>query len=204
MLKHKPVGWNNSNFENCLTFAERTFALDMVPKHGIVAEVGVAYGDFSETIIQKLEPAAFYAIDTFDMSAGHELQSNRLAESKLTHLEYYYQKFDALIENGVVHLKKGLSWDMLSEFSDNFFDFVYLDAAHDYDSVRNDVMVLLNKIKNGGYIQFNDFTFYNTHSLIEYGVVQVVSEFLKNNKHQARAFCLQYNGFYDILIQINK
>jgi hypothetical protein len=42
-------------------------ALLDLPKHGVVAEVGVAFGDFSQSIMRVLEPRLFYGIDLFDL-----------------------------------------------------------------------------------------------------------------------------------------
>jgi hypothetical protein len=54
---------------------------------------------------------------------------------------------------------KELSWDGAKHYEDNSLDFVFIDAAHDYESVRQDILTWLPKIKKGGYIGGHDFRF---------------------------------------------
>jgi len=42
-------------------------------------------------------------------------------------------------------------------FKDKSVDFVYIDALHDYDSVKQDIKLWLPKIRNGGYIGGHDY-----------------------------------------------
>ncbi len=41
-------------------------------------------------------------------------------------------------------------------FLDNCLDLVYIDAAHDYESIKNDINLWLPKIKPGGFIAGHD------------------------------------------------
>ena len=47
-------------------FSNRMASLINVRCNGVVAEVGVAYGDFSNTLLQELKLVVFYAIDHFN------------------------------------------------------------------------------------------------------------------------------------------
>lgn len=44
-------------------------------------------------------------------------------------------------------------------FRDESLDFVYIDGAHDYDSVKRDIELYLPKVKKGGYIGGHDYKF---------------------------------------------
>jgi radical SAM protein with 4Fe4S-binding SPASM domain len=191
--------------QNCKLLPNRDSALSLLPKGGIMAEVGVAYGDFSRRIIDVMNPDKFYAIDLFSFGPGKEIWGRTdFTDSNLGQKEFIEKKFAAEIENGQFILKKGFSWNELATFDDNYFDYVYLDAAHDYNSVKKDIMVLLKKIKNNGIIQFNDYTIYNWHRGVSYGVVRAVDELLVNNKHEIIFFCLHPGGFNDIVVKIKK
>ena len=52
----------------------------------------------------------------------------------------------------------------------------HLDAAHDYESVKKDIDALHLKVKDGAYIQFNDYVLYSVFESVHYGVVPAVNE----------------------------
>jgi len=82
---------------------------------------------------------------------------------------------------------------------------VYLDAAHDYHSVKKDLEALDRKIKYGGFIQFNDYCLGSSFSA-PYGVIKAVNSFVNTGMHKVKFFCLGleplYVGYPDIVVQI--
>jgi hypothetical protein len=54
----------------CKLLPDRDYVLPLLPKGGIVAELGVAYGDFSRKILNFIKPEYFYAIDIFPDGPG--------------------------------------------------------------------------------------------------------------------------------------
>ena len=50
-------------FEHCKTLANRTILLDHLPKNGIVTEVGVRQGKFSQQILNRCTPKRLHLID---------------------------------------------------------------------------------------------------------------------------------------------
>lgn len=60
-------------------------------------------------------------------------------------------------------------------FEDKSLDFVFIDASHQYEDVKNDILAWKPKMKNGGILAGHDYTSYWT------GVVQAVNEILPNN-----------------------
>ncbi|MDR0707082.1 MAG: class I SAM-dependent methyltransferase [Treponema sp.] len=170
-----------------------------------MAEIGVAYGDFSRKIIDSMNPCKFYAIDIFSSGPGEDFWGRTdWTDLNMGQKEFIERKFANEIGKGKFILKEGLSWDVLETFDDNYFDYVYLDAAHDYDSVKKDIRVLLNKVKNNGIIQFNDYTLYDWATNTPYGVIRAVDEMLVSDKHEIIFFCLQTGGFNDIVVKIKK
>jgi hypothetical protein len=189
----------------CKLLPSRESVLPLLPKRGIIAEVGVEYGDFSKKIIDILTPSAFYAIDGYWIKPGREpLGKTTLMDAGMTQKEYVENRFKTEIEQGTFIVKQGYSWDVLETFPDDFFDYIYLDASHDYKSVKKDISILINKIKNNGIIQFNDYTFIDWKVGCYYGVVRAVDEFLMQGKHEMLYFCLQTAGFNDVVVKIRK
>ena len=141
--------------KSAIILSDREEALKYLPKGGIVAEVGVAYGDFSERILATMCPTYFYAIDTFSMNniwGRHDLE-----ETGLDQEQWYRKRFEDRIPREMA-LCKGLSWEILEQFEDDFFDYVYIDASHNYEDVIRDIAAVERKVKAGGIIQFNDYT----------------------------------------------
>jgi predicted O-methyltransferase YrrM len=74
--------------------------------------------------------------------------------------EFAEFSFDNMIKNyeNVYKVKKS-SVEASKDFKDGSLDLVYIDAAHDYDSVRQDILTWLPKIKKGGFIAGHDYRY---------------------------------------------
>lgn len=83
-------------------------------------------------------------------------------------------KFKDQISRGTVHIMRVTSDNAVSEFPDNFFDFVYIDGDHSYDQVRKDLRNYYTKVKPGGFFCGDDYHFE--------GVRQAVDEFAKEKQ----------------------
>ena len=68
---------------------------------------------------------------------------------------------------------KALSWDGAAFYKDNSLDFVFIDAAHDYESVKKDINAWYPKVKKEGIIGGHDYTWCDD-------VRRAVNEFFKN------------------------
>ena len=72
-----------------------------------------------------------------------------------------------------LNIIRDLSVNASKRFNDNSLDFIFIDAAHDYKSVKADIDAWLPKIKPGGIIA--------GHDLHAEGVKQAVIESFNNN-----------------------
>jgi hypothetical protein len=185
----------------------RESALKYLPKNGICCEIGVAFGGFSESILREMLPKKFFAIDYFSQNDPFVEFWGRtdFKDSNMPHRKWYENRFRDRIASGLVETRQGFSWDVLSGFPDGFFDYAYLDAAHDYDSVMKDLGVLPHKIKDGGFIQFNDYTGGGVLDDNFYGVIPAVNKFINTSKEfsaQIKFLCLEPMGYVDMVIRI--
>ena len=75
-------------------------------------------------------------------------------------IEFAEFSFDKMIQNykNVYKVKKS-SVEASKDFEDGSLDLVYIDAAHDYNSVKQDILTWLPKIKKGGFIAGHDYRY---------------------------------------------
>lgn len=198
----RPRQLDARHLRNARILAHRPAILSHMPQGGRVAEVGVGFGLYTRKILEIMRPSSFVAIDTFELDkpswSGRQEHSDVLGS--LSHEAYYREQFSEYIESGTLIIKRGYSHVMLEEFSDAHFDMIYVDAAHDYESVRQDLAVAKCKIKPGGYLVLNDYTLIDPLLLQPYGVVQAVNEFCLEEGWEIRYFTLHPYMFCDVAL----
>ena len=194
-----------SDLENARLFADRQdLVKNLVPKlqGGRVAEVGVLYGDFSEFLVHTIEPELFVAIDRFDLHLVLPARNDKVAVERfqgMTHRAFYEKRFS---ERGKqVRCEQGHSWEVLAKFPDGTFDLIYVDAGHDYKSVKRDADLSVCKIKAGGLIIFNDYIKYSHYEDSYYGVIPAVNELVVNQGFKVVGFALQADMYGDIAVR---
>ena len=122
------------------------------PRKGVIAEIGVALGDFSEFLITTLEPSKFFAMDLFDLEKYQTVWGQRPARlfDNLSHFEYYKRRFSN--RHNLVRIEKGNSHELLAAHNDQYFDLIYIDAGHAYEEVKADSDQAIRKIKTDGML----------------------------------------------------
>jgi hypothetical protein len=155
------------NIRNLKTLTDREALLKQLPKDQVIAEVGVAHGDFSELITKLNSPKKLHLVDAWaDESRYHGGLKKLVAD-----------KFKNEIEKGIVELNVGFSTTVLLSFPDGYFDWVYLDTDHSYETTRDELAILKSKVKKGGVIAGHDYTMGNWVNSYRYGVIEAVNEF---------------------------
>jgi hypothetical protein len=145
--------------QHCKVVPDRAELLrTCLPKRGIVAEVGTDKGDFALMILRLSSPAELHIIDKTFGSFRRDV-------------------FASGIERGTVQLHEADSVAALRRFPDGHFDWIYIDGDHSYEGVRRDIDEAKKKVKPGGMLVLNDYTFWSHREFMAYGVVQAVNEF---------------------------
>jgi len=163
----------------------RTFdiLLDSIPDENFrFAEIGSWMGRsisyFTVEVINRNKTGEIYAIDTFAGSEEHLDPSNPSFNPNLfENPEYLYEQYKMYTEciSSYITTIRNTSVEASKKFDDNSLDAIYLDAAHDYDSVTADLKAWYPKLKQDKTLLFADDWDYPT-------VRKAASDFAKEHK----------------------
>ena len=158
--------------------------LKRMPKESRCAEIGVWRGDFSKRILDVTKPKELHLIDPWRFQAsfpttwyGGAKASNQSEMDSI--FNSVRNRFDGFAE---VCFHRKPSQEAHSDFPDNFFDWVYIDGGHDYDSVKADLELYLTKIKPQGFLTGDDYYLPSEDSLHPVPIRDAVEEFVKENE----------------------
>lgn len=181
----------NRHVKNCRLVESRAKLLEYLPKDSVVAEVGTQYGNFAEKIFSITQPKKLHIIDN-----NLQLFKNQVTQKQKILLQEG-------IKNGTIELHEGDSSTILSEFPDEYFDWIYIDADHAYEGVCKDIDRGYKKVKSDGMMVFNDYTNWSICEIMPYGVARAVNEFCLANNWEIVFLALQSLGYHDIAIKKN-
>lgn len=139
-----------------LNLSTRETLIASLPKHGVVAEIGVEYGVFSMRILDLNEPKLLVLVDCWeyqDESVTGSDPANNPAGNKVAQFLEVINKFSS---DERVAVCKMFSEKAAATFPDEHFDWIYIDANH--LRVVQDIEAWFSKVKYGGWITGHDYT----------------------------------------------
>lgn len=160
------VRLQEKHMRNCELLLNRSKLLTKLPRWATVAEIGVDRGDFSEQIVEIAQPQTLHLVDLWNTDRYHD----GLFESTKT-------RFAALIDAGRVRIHRHHSIRAAAEFADQYFDWVYVDTDHSYETTARELRAYAAKVKPEGLIAGHDYTMGNWISGYRYGVIEALHEF---------------------------
>jgi hypothetical protein len=160
----------------------REFLVRLLPRKSVGVEIGVHVGDFSDYILRVLRPRELHLIDPWKYEASDTYRQAVYGgkasggQSELDgRFEAVCRRFQTEVETRRVQIHRGYSTDVLAEFADDYFDWVYIDGNHQYEFARRDLELSFQKTKPGGYITGDD---YSEGGWWAGGVKKAVDEFI--------------------------
>lgn len=137
--------------------------MDMVQTHktGVFVEVGAWLGKSTAYMAQLLRDnpecmVDFYAVDTWKGSAGDPAFASELEKHGGDVYGAFVENMEKCGVRDFVIPLRITSVEAAANFGDRSLDFVFIDAAHDYDSFSADLRAWLPKVKVGGMIAGHD------------------------------------------------
>jgi len=179
---------DTAHTENCCVLPDRRDLLHRLPKAGIGAEVGAAFGDFSKEIFAINQPAQLHLIDAW------------ATERYRKGLERIKDDFADKIAADALVIHQGYSTEQLAICADDFFDWVYIDTNHTYETTYEELVLSAQKTKAGGLIAGHHFCTGNVVKPVLYGVVPAVNEFCVKYGWQYRYITLESHGHFSFCL----
>ena len=167
--------YKNINSENWFNYEDLyTLMVNNFNSNSHFVEVGVWKGMsacfMAVEIINSGKNIKFDCVDTWE----YVDTSKEIGEQQFENLfDIFYKNIEPV--KNYINIVKSISWDGASNYEDNSLDFVFIDAGHDYESVKKDINSWYPKVKIGGVIAGHDYHY-------DCGVYLAVNEFFQNKK----------------------
>ena len=124
-------------------------------KYKKICEVGIRVGANFKNLM-KMNPNLAVAVDSW-REIGDKPENNDVDFSQ-EDLDSQYKEFKAQWgKHKNVKIVRNLSIEAAKQFDDEYFDYIYIDAAHTYEEVKNDLIAWYPKVKTGGILAGHDY-----------------------------------------------
>ena len=182
-----PTPWMTDRF---------TDFLKAMPKNGIVAEIGVQGGAFAACIKRQTNPTNLYLIDCWEYQDPTVFDDPEANVSNSEQDKLYLETVKRFARDPRVKILRKYSHDAVKSFSDETFDWVYIDANHGYEAAKQDIALWWPKVKKGGFLAGHDYIVRES-----FGVVRAVNEFLIANDLELKCLTQEIAGYDSWAIQ---
>lgn len=180
------------HLQNTRLLKNRLELLKTIPQNATVMEVGVAEGHFSSKILEIANPSTLHLVDYWKKnrfgdgySPSNLFKRIKGLKNGLEPFEEIQKRFQNEIAGNKVILHRGYSFDVMPTMKAASFDWIYIDAAHDFTSVLKDLECAHVLLKDDGILAGHDYVKWGRFGF-KCGVVEAVN-----------LFCLKYN--YELL-----
>jgi hypothetical protein len=141
----------------CFAFAD--FVKEKIKEDIVVCEVGVWDGDTTKEYCQDIKKnnGILHVVDwwngNIDVPVGPHKHNPGNSENIYNQ---FINTINSLECSGILTVHKGVSWEVAAEIDDKSLDICFIDACHQYENVKKDIVAFLPKMKSGGYLCGHD------------------------------------------------
>lgn len=168
-----------TNWNTVKTRKDLIIQIDKLGLRGYACEVGVFTGKFSEYILKNWNGKKIYLVDPWEHQKDIHQDASNVSDEE--HLQAYHECqriMRGYIKEDRAEILREYSVEAAKKFDNEYFDFVYIDARHDYRSVFNDISAWYPKVKTGGIIAGHDYFYRNSRrNLVE--TLHAVKDFFR-------------------------
>lgn len=118
-------------------------------------EVGVWEGETLQHILKNIPELVALGIDAY--SPSHYSKDHISNMSRATDQDFNEAYKKAVERCGYDQIEVGNSVEMAETIEDNWIDCILIDAAHDYESCKADILAWIPKVRPGGMICGDDY-----------------------------------------------
>lgn len=146
-------------------------------KHKVGAEIGCFKGETTRYILETLDIEMLYCVDPWIKYPEYI----KTILEKNARLDFEKDVYQVFLENTdpfkdrIKVLRKSSS-EAVKEIENRSLDFVFIDANHSYEYVKEDILLWIPKIKNGGLLSGHDY------GIRRFGVTKAVNELIGKDK----------------------
>lgn len=189
-----------NQLKNSKIYSSRYDFIRDLPQNISYIEAGVLAGDFSDFVLNTINPKKCFLVDTF---CGPDFHAQEYGGARWTEKDGQYEFVKNRFKNkdNVTLIKK--PFEEFVKSNNEKFDLVYLDYDTDYQSVVKQIRYGIMILNDEGILGFNDYNIYfNNGNGEKMGVVPAINEFLRNNPQwEVFAFALNDNLTSDIYLK---
>ena len=173
----------------CIVLPNRLALLEALPRNAVVAEIGVAKGDFSQSILELAKPSRLHLVDAW--------QATRYRSDQ----DEVQKRFAREMASGQVVVNRGISTEVLPTFEDHYFDWVYIDTNHSYETTAEELRICRKKVKPDGHIAGHDFCTGNVVAPLVYGVIEACFEFCLKDDWKFEYLAFAADGHFSFCLK---
>jgi len=144
------------------------------PSQAYFVEVGAFLGKSTSFMAVEISNSRkdirFDVVDTWDGSLEHQQGAEHERTTVLEGTLFDNFKRNMKPVAHIIAPVRAPSLEAANRYDDRSLDFVFLDAAHDYENVKADIVAWRPKVKPGGYLGGHDY------QLLFPGVMKAVQE----------------------------
>lgn len=157
----------------------------------MVAEVGVERGMNAADMVQFMDIKKLFLIDDY-LPYTDYLGGFCPPEIQAQVYSWMFKNIFPYLDKIVLITRSSVFASTL--FPDGYFDFVYIDGNHNYESVKEDMHAWFPKVKKGGLMGGHDF---DGRNVTRQDVAEAVKDFAKENNLEYMIFPYELPAYND-------